>query len=151
MDYKKALKLLDGITVTKYGIHFDIRKLWLDGKAKLLEIKRTSFYSFDKEHELRNLKEKNNWITFDDLVSADFYIDKQLHCDLRIYSGNSFDGSKRYGDFTHLLFKLPMSFINKIKDDIKYSYKQFAIDSYHDYLQSVADKWVNKFIKDTVG
>jgi hypothetical protein len=138
----KALSIIGEVKVSRWQTVRDIvaqfsprqviRKEWLD--------------QFQKDHPdlyPLDLSDIETWSTYESCVDLSFQLkDRKLHCDARIYEGESMSGNRTDVRFEADL-KLPIAFIRKIKSEIEYSFDNFLSNSYDEHLRRKRIAWIN--------
>jgi len=161
IDHKKALKIMETVCVTEYGIQFKIYDLWIEDKCKLVSIDSFPMSDIYTEEEIihklqykrEGSKYPEKWITYDDCIYALFSLikGKKLKCSLTISYKDMMGEVRIGGGSTRLIFELPMAFMKEIKNFVESKYHGIIEHQYEEHLQAQKDKWINSVIKRTVG
>ena len=101
-----------------------------------------------------SLLNKDNWITYGNCAKMVFYIENNDICvNMEHYThGKSIDyGMGCYG-YEKVLeweatIKLPMEFIENIKDDLNHKFNKFCDNAYEEYSDRKKLKWIDEFKK----
>lgn len=152
-DLIKIFKLVNKTETWKYNLQWKIYDEVVKDISCVCEVidqKPYRYHQFTKE----SLLNKDNWITFDDCVKMVFYIENNdIYVHIEHYThGKAIDcwmGHYRYNKIFEweATIKLPMEFIENIKDDLDHKFNKFCDNAYEEYLNGERLKWIDEFKK----
>lgn len=152
----KILNLVNKIEKWNYSLQWKIYDEVVKDISCVCEFVDKNNYRY---HQLtkESLLNEDNWTTYDDCVKMVFYIkNNDIYVNMEHYTHKrSIDygyGLGYYGfDKTlewEATIKLPVEFIENIKDDLDYKFNMFCDNAYETYLEGERLKWIEQFKKD---
>ena len=150
-DLIKILKLVNKIETWDYSLQWKIYDEVVKDiscVSEFIDKKDYRYHQLTKE----SLLNKDNWITYDSCVKMVFHIDNDdLYVHVEHYShGKSIDYGMGYYGYDKILeweaiIKLPIEFIENIKDDLNHKFNKFCQNAYEEYLNGERFKWIKEF------
>lgn len=152
-DLIKILKLVNKIELWHYSLQWKIYDEVVKDiscVSEFIDKKDYRYHQLTKE----SLLNKDNWITYDNCVKMVFYVkNNDIYVNIEHYThGKSIDYGEGYYGYDKVLeweatIKLPMEFIENIKDDLNYKFNKFCQNAYEEYLEGERLKWIDEFKK----